>query len=86
MHNNSRNTDFFFPLMENNFSKIFCIIFEAVILAVTITAAFGIIWFVKKSSKTKETLINRLVVRTVIAGFEYVLLIQVRKAKLFICS
>ena len=82
-NNNSSNPDFFFPLMENNFSKIFCIIFEAVFTVVTIPAAIGIIWFIKTSSKIKETLINRFVVRAVIVGFEYVLLVQVSKTRAF---
>lgn len=76
--NNNSNADFFLPLMENSFSKIFCIIFEVVVLTITSVGAIGIVWFIKKSSKTKETLINRLVVRAVIVGLEYTVFVQVR--------
>ena len=71
------NTDFFYPLMENNFSKFFCIGFAAVSLTVTILACVGIVWFINTSTNSKETLINRFVLRTITMVFEYIFLVQV---------
>ena len=71
------NTDFFYPLMENHYSKIFCMAFAAISLTVTITGCVGIVWFINTSTNSKETLINRFVLRAITMGFEYTFFVQV---------
>ena len=51
--------------------------FAAISLTVTITGCVGIVWFINTSTNSKETLINRFVLRAITMGFEYTFFVQV---------